>query len=355
MPIFKLTGYQEAGNFSNGSNGQSLFQEINFAAPVNTNNTFTWLGGGASTRFRVDEAVGGSPDTTLEEVGNDQTLDEGVTVAGGLSFAAGDDITTGWRLEVRDDAFNFYFLSSVGFGSTGSGNNPVHLLVWHEKNEPPPGTTLTVINRVNGVAPNGIPYVCFTRGVEITTVRGPVRVEHLWPGDLVVTADNGLQPIRWIGRRAHSPLQVQLMRSLQPILIKAGAFGVQQDLWVSPQHRMLIKGQDAQLAFGEPEVFVAAQHLVDDRRVLRAVPPGGLEYIHFACDQHEVVFANGAPAETLHLGPGSLGTLDAGALAELRCLGMLDDATRRMPSCARPILRGIEGRFLQRRLRAAGR
>ncbi|WP_281708481.1 Hint domain-containing protein, partial [Phaeobacter italicus] len=37
---------------------------------------------------------------------------------------------------------------------------------------------------------------CFTKGTRILTSRGQIAVEDLAKGDLVMTRDNGLQPLR---------------------------------------------------------------------------------------------------------------------------------------------------------------
>jgi len=41
--------------------------------------------------------------------------------------------------------------------------------------------------------------VCFTSGTELLTKRGKQLIENLRVGDMIVTRDNGLQPLKWIG------------------------------------------------------------------------------------------------------------------------------------------------------------
>lgn len=43
--------------------------------------------------------------------------------------------------------------------------------------------------------------ICFTEGTRILTERGLRPIETLARGDMVVTRDHGLQPIRWAGHR----------------------------------------------------------------------------------------------------------------------------------------------------------
>lgn len=147
--------------------------------------------------------------------------------------------------------------------------------------------------------------VCFAAGTMIDTAEGEKAIESLQVGDLVRTADHDYQPIRWIGSS-----KVAATGNVAPILIKAGALGNTRDLKVSPQHRMLLGGWQAEMLFGDDEVLVAAKHLVNDSTIVR-VEGGDVEYFHMLFDTHEIVFAEGAPSESFH--PGEVGW---GALAE---------------------------------------
>ena len=65
--------------------------------------------------------------------------------------------------------------------------------------------------------------LCFTPGTMIGTARGPVEVSRLCPGELILTADAGPQPLRWISRTRLSPARLQQCPELRPIRIRAGA------------------------------------------------------------------------------------------------------------------------------------
>jgi len=154
--------------------------------------------------------------------------------------------------------------------------------------------------------------ICFTAGTRILTPHGPRPVEDLRPGDLVITADDGLQPVRWTGRRS-----VPARGRLAPVRLRAGsAFGNGRDLLVSPQHRMLVTGHRANLLFGESEVLAAAKHLIDGRDVTRA-PGGEVTYVHLLFDRHQVIFAEGAPSESFHPGAQGLEAVTGPAREEL--------------------------------------
>lgn len=145
---------------------------------------------------------------------------------------------------------------------------------------------------------------CFTPGTTIATPMGERLIEDLREGDRVITRDNGLQEVRWIGQSELTGHKLARAPHLRPILIQAGSLGdnlPEQDILVSPQHRILLTSEKAQLYFEEREVLVAAKHLthldgIDEVGTL------GVTYIHFMFDQHEVVLSNGAWTESFQPG-----------------------------------------------------
>lgn len=141
--------------------------------------------------------------------------------------------------------------------------------------------------------------VCFTKGTLIETASGEKTVEVLAVGDLLRTLDHGFQPIRWIGSARHPALG-----ALAPVMIRKGVLGNQRDMMVSPQHRMLLTGWRAELFFGEGEVLATAKSLINDRDIFR-VEGGFVEYFHILFDNHEIIFAEGAPSESFY--PAEMG------------------------------------------------
>ena len=184
--------------------------------------------------------------------------------------------------------------------------------------------------------------VCFVRGTRIKTDMGEVSIEDLQPGDRVLTLDNGYQPIRWIGSS-----QRQAVGALAPIRIAAGALGNERDLLVSPQHRMLLRGWQASLMFGEAEVLVAAKALVNDRTI-RVQEGGTVEYFHMLFDRHEIVFAEGAASESFHPGQQGWKALDEGTRVEILDLfpELADGGFDGYGPAARLSLKDYEGRIL---------
>ena len=181
---------------------------------------------------------------------------------------------------------------------------------------------ITVVGTLTFTDIENLVIVCFTRGTLIQTDNGPVPVEALRPGDLVVTRDNGLQPLRWVGRRTLSAVEMRARPDLQPVRIGAGALGVGpvRSMLVSPQHRVLIEGARAEMYFGESEVLVPAKHLTSLAEVERALPADGVTYVHILFDRHEIVLSDGIWTESFQPAERTLSALDAAARAEVLAL-----------------------------------
>jgi hypothetical protein len=140
---------------------------------------------------------------------------------------------------------------------------------------------------------------CFTPGSRIATHRGELPVESLSAGDRVITRDNGIQTIRWVGKTQMYLQDFQTEPHLLPVFIRQGALGKglpERDMMVSPNHRILVANERTSLRFAEREVLVAAKHLVSQG--VHTVQSSGTTYIHFMCDRHEVVLCDGAWTES---------------------------------------------------------
>ena len=198
----------------------------------------------------------------------------------------------------------------------GRGSQP--LLMFLDE-IPPRDCELWIVHHTLGAAPadsmaagsGGV--ICFTPGTMIRTSNGVIPIENLSEGDAVQTKDNGAQQIRWIGSRRMSGARLFAMPKLRPVRISAGVLGVDVpdgDLVVSPEHRILIKGEVAMDLFNTPEVLVAAKDLINGTSISVDLRMREVTYIHLLLDQHQVMWANGVETESFHPASASLNALD---------------------------------------------
>lgn len=269
-------------------------------------------GGGGGDLLQGDDGA----DTVFGEDGNDT-----ITVAEGDSVSGGDG----------DDLF---VLADLGEGGTGdifiTGNEGGEtngdtldlggVADWSTLNltTNEPGELAGTVELYDGslvTFENIENIICFTPGTRIRTPFGDRAIEDLRPGDLVLTRDNGPQPLRWVGQR-----RVAATGRFAPVRIDPALLaGADAPLLVSPQHRMLWTGARAQLLFGTSEVLVSACHLLDNPAA-RRIEGGAVTYIHLMFDQHEIITANGAPTESFFPGDTALGALDPAARDEMFAL-----------------------------------
>jgi Ca2+-binding RTX toxin-like protein len=191
---------------------------------------------------------------------------------------------------------------------------------------------------------------CFTENTLIKTPRGEVRATDLQPGDLVHTRDNGMQAVRWVGRRTLSAQDLREVPHLRPVTIQAGALGAnmpERALTVSPQHRMLIASVRTQLWFGEEEVLAAAINLVGMPGIERT-EVDEVTYVHIMFDHHQIICGDGAWSESFQPGDQSLRGFDEAQRAELAELfpQLVYFGGRRRYLAARPTLKAHEARLL---------
>jgi hypothetical protein len=135
---------------------------------------------------------------------------------------------------------------------------------------------------------------CFLKGTQILTPQGERPIENLQIREMVSTVSGEAKPIKWIGRmRFERDGQASWDDEVAPIKIARGAFDgdlPHRDLYVSCHHRLLING-----------LLIPAHDLINGRSItqLSAMEADVLEYLHIELEGHNVILANGAPAETL--------------------------------------------------------
>jgi hypothetical protein len=157
-----------------------------------------------------------------------------------------------------------------------------------------------------------------------TNVRTPCggrHVANLRPGDLIVTRDAGLQPVRMVWSRTVTAAEIQADPSLAPICLRPRAIGPmmpQRDLIVAGDHRLLIPGYRLSDQPDTAAALIPAREIAgtsDEAFVDRS--DTGITYYNLVFDAHHVFTANGMPVESFLITDDALALVEAGVRARI--------------------------------------
>ncbi len=190
------------------------------------------------------------------------------------------------------------------------------------------GTTFQTYTIVN------TPYTaCFARGTLIACEAGPVAVEQLTAGTRVTLARGGSACITWVGHRSIEVAGHATPAAVRPIRVAAGCFGPGlplRDLVLSPEHAVFVDG-----------VLVPVKHLVNSSTIA-PVDWDTVTYFHVRLDAHDILLAEGLPAES-YLDDEDHAVFDNAADAP--------QASGVMVPCAPRLTQGVELEAIRARLR----
>ena len=142
---------------------------------------------------------------------------------------------------------------------------------------------------------------CFAAGTRILTMRGEVAVEDLTQGDKVITHEGEERPIIWIGRREVDIAAHRRPETVRPVIVEPDALGdgmPARRLMVSPDHALFLEG-----------VLVPAKELLNWTSIRQDNTASRVTYYHLELPRHDVIFAEGVPAES-YLDTGHRGIFD---------------------------------------------
>ncbi|MDG3040594.1 Hint domain-containing protein [Roseicyclus marinus] len=217
------------------------------------------------------------------------TLDDGEP--DGL-FDSGDSITSPTPEFPSATSNGVYIGTAVVDGNTwpvfyhaASNESVIYLNV-----PSPPSTPFAATLQVSETDTFDAP--CFLTGTMIATPTGETPVEALRIGDIILTAEGAAVAVKWIGHRQVATRFAPAAR-LMPVCIDAGAMGhglPRRDLRVTADHALLIDG-----------LLVTAGALVNGTTIRHLAPSdlgGSYTVYHVETEAHEVILAEGMPAET---------------------------------------------------------
>jgi hypothetical protein len=123
----------------------------------------------------------------------------------------------------------------------------------------------------------------------IDTPNGPVPVETLCVGDLVTTLHTGPRPVKWTGE-GKVPATRGRRTAATPVIVCRGALGDNQpyeDLRLTRTHALYIDG-----------VLIPVECLINHKTIIWDDQAGELEIHHIELETHDILLANGVPAES---------------------------------------------------------
>ena len=278
------------------------------------------VGGYLSADGRVAEVSGGTASATTIEAGGSMfvnssgtaiapeitsggtlVVNAGATVSGDIGF-----LGTGGRLVLGGASAGGLTLSGFAAGDAidlrdiAPGGSPAATLSGGVLTVSAGGgvTTLALAGNVAGLrltasgdAGSGtlIEAACYVAGTRIATTRGEVPVEALAPGDRVCTQEGRTRPVRWLGWRHVDCARHPHPERVWPVRIRADAFAPgrpRRDLLLSPDHAVFVDG-----------LLIPVRCLVNGATIAPA-PVDRVAYYHVELDRHDVILAEGLPAES---------------------------------------------------------
>jgi len=155
--------------------------------------------------------------------------------------------------------------------------------------------------------------ISFARGTMITLGDGSQRpIEGLAPGDRVLTRDHGPQELCWVGH-----VTLRAVGAYAPVVIAAGVMGNAGDLVVSQHHRMFLYQRRRAAGMSASEILVQAKHLINGETIF--LREGGfVDYYSLVFDAHEIIYAEGIPAESLMVTEATVARLPPDLAAEVK-------------------------------------
>jgi hypothetical protein len=244
----------------------------------------TNTGDGGTIAVNLYSTTGGAPGALVQTLGtiNDSSLS---TTAQTVTFnvSSSPTLTTGTQywielLGTGSSASWSYSTAATGTGVSGESSDP---------NAGAGNGVSTTQDFLMSVTANSL---CFAAGTRILTACGEVAVEDLQEGDLAVGVRRArLAPVQWIGRRRVDLRAHPRPAEINPVRVRADAFGPgqpQRDLVLSPNHALYVDGH-----------LIAVRYLLNGATIVQEAWDS-VEYFHVELDAHDVVLANGLAAES---------------------------------------------------------
>ena len=163
------------------------------------------------------------------------------------------------------------------------------MMIWTEERRPAPaGRPMRAARQAWADCPAGV--FATTR---VATSFGWRQVSGLVPGDLVLTLDEGMQPLAHV---RHFDLDEEISTndpSEWPVFVPAGALGNASDMIVMPGQSVLVESALAQRLMGQRSVLIRAADLDSVAGIFRVAPNDSAPVACLEFEDDQVVFGAG--------------------------------------------------------------
>ncbi len=253
------------------------------------------LTGGTITGSGVLEVDSDSGPSTLEL--NDvttQTVDVESSANNAGALLLDDPSHFGGGLDLRDPntTLDVFFKGLTGITGAVYSNGTLDIMAGSSVVHSMPFSSVTPVvfsggnSTMTGYGEIAISPVCYVRG---TRIAGERAIEDIQPDDLVLVAGGRERRVIWVGRRSINCTRQPDPTKVWPVRIMAGAFGPgtpRRDLLLSPQHAIFAAG-----------VLIPIKHLINGSTVMQLMP-NSVTYFHIELERHDLLLAEGLPAES---------------------------------------------------------
>jgi len=128
----------------------------------------------------------------------------------------------------------------------------------------------------------------FGANCTVETMRGTVTVQDLRPGQFVLTADGDIAQVRWVGSHI-----VPARGRFTPHLVRAPYYGAQQDLIMSGEQFLCLRGSEIEYNFGLETVGASVAQLANSRSILPVRSYPTIELFQILLDRPAVYAVSG--------------------------------------------------------------
>ena len=208
------------------------------------------------------------------------------TTAGTSITASYDSTTAVLTLTGSDTVANYQAalrsatIDTSGVDPTGGGAFPNRTISWAVDD----GVTASAAATTTAIG-----TLCFCAGTLILTPRGEIAVERLQTGEQVITERGEVRRIEWVG--TGKVLVTRGRRNAAtPVIVRKSALGdnvPHADLRVTKGHAFHLDG-----------VLIPVEFLVNHRSIIWDDHAQEVALYHVELETHDVLMANGAPAES---------------------------------------------------------